>query len=321
MISIKEAQKLILENVLPAHTEVIEIKSSLGRVFAGDIFSDREYPPFNRSAVDGYAIQAVDFLHKNIRRFKVVGEIMAGSSYSPTFNSGECLKIMTGAAVPECADAVIKVEDCNEEKNAIEVKIDSLKTFFNIARQGEDSKANEKIINKGTLIGALHLSLLAAVGRSDVKVFKPLTVAVISTGDELVKPGEHTEVYQIRDSNSYALQGFFEDWKIPLSSRTIAKDNPEALREAFENASSCDIIIFTGGVSMGDADFVPKVLKSAGVQEIFHQVKIRPGKPLWFGRRNNTVVFGLPGNPLSVIVGSKIFIEPYIRHAMGMGAG
>ncbi|MBC7391310.1 MAG: molybdopterin molybdotransferase MoeA, partial [Opitutaceae bacterium] len=238
--------------------------------------------------------------------------------FDKEINSGECLKIMTGSATPIGLDCIIQIEHSIEKDN--QVKFSSQpRSWLNIAREGEDCKKDDVILKKGTKIGPTEIGTLAVLGRKFVKVKALPKVAILSTGDELVPVGEDVSPFQIRDSNAYALQAFFQSNGIQLTRREIVSDNPEALKKVLTEVYNYDIVVLSGGVSMGVADYVPSTLLSIGVEKVFHKIKLKPGKPLWFGKnQNGGVFFGLPGNPLSCQVCFKLFIEPYLRKSFGL---
>lgn len=316
-ITIEEAQALVLAQVGVATTETIGLENAFQRTLAKSVNADRDYPPFNRAAMDGIAIDSTDFLERNISQYEVIEEILAGGESTKKLASGQCYRIMTGAAVPDSANVVIKIEDCTLTKNSVSVNKDlKIRPFLNIAQQGEDAKAHQGILEVGTELNATCMAALASVGASSVSVFKKPMVAIISTGEEVVEVSKIVTPFQIRNSNAYALQGFLAAIGIERVKRYLVGDNIILLKQIITEALSADIVIITGGVSMGAADFVPQILHSLGVEPIFHKVKIKPGKPLWFGRSEGSVVFALPGNPMSVQATFKLLVEPYIASFM-----
>jgi molybdopterin molybdotransferase len=312
MITVKEAQSLIQQQAKNFGKEELSLSESQGRVLAEDIEADRDYPPFHRAAMDGYALRSEDFA-AGLREFFVIEEIYAGAIATKKIGKGECYKIMTGASTPVEADSIIRVEDTDQQNNKVTFNTDQLKKGQNIAKKGEDRKEGELVLQKNTLLRAPEIASLAVLGKTKIAVHKLPKVTIISTGDEVIAAGEPVLEHQIRDSNSYAVEGFLKNYNIPLSGRKLVKDNKEALEKAVNEFLDSDILILSGGVSMGDADYVPEVLKTAGVEKIFHKVALKPGKPLWFGKSKKGVVFALPGNPMSVQVAFKLFIEPFLR--------
>jgi molybdopterin molybdotransferase len=318
MYSINEAQKMIANCVRNFGTEIISIDDAYNRILAEDIIADRDYPPFNRATMDGYAVNSADFIDKKTK-LKLIGTLYAGSVSEQIVAEGTCLKIMTGAPVPEGADAVVRVEDTIQNESIIVFKAHSVSPFQNIAKQGQDSIFRDLILEKNTMLNALSISVLAVTGKSTVKVYKIPEVAVVSTGNEIVSVQDVILPFQIRDSNVYSLKNFLKQYHITTVKSKLIKDDKAALIIELNEFLNEDILIITGGVSKGEADYIPEVLKSLGVEEIFHRVKIKPGNPLWFGKLpNGGVVFGLPGNPVSVQVAYKVFIEPYLRNCLNL---
>jgi molybdopterin molybdotransferase len=316
MIPVAQALDKILSFARPFTAEEISLDIAAGRVLAEDIFTDRDYPPFNRSAMDGIALRAEE-LNKQ-KEFLIEHEIFAGKEFKGKISNGACVKIMTGAPVPPDADAVVRIEDCEVNGKKVKINLSEVLPWANISRQGEDCRKGTMALKKGTLCNAPVTGLLSALGKHKIFVYKLPSVAVYSTGDEIKKADEEVLPFQIRDSNSYALRNFFLSYEIKIREPLILKDDKEELKKGIRNALASDIIILTGGVSMGDADYVPSILKELGIEEIFYKVSVKPGKPLWFGAIQNKVIFALPGNPMSCQVAFKVFIEPFLRKCMSM---
>jgi molybdopterin molybdotransferase len=320
MKTIDEALALIMEQAARLESEVVDIQDAYNRVLAEDITADRDYPPFNRATMDGFALNISDWNDRNIRQFKLIEELHAGSVPKHKIGKGDCLKIMTGAAVPHEADAIIKVELSKQQGEIISFDENGkLKKWWNIALQGEDKKAGEILAKKGQVCNAAIISILAVTGKTRTKVARLPKVSIISTGTEVLPPDSPILPHQIRDSNSYALQSLLKKYNINLQHKLLVPDDKAQLMDAVKKGLESDVLILSGGVSMGDADFVPEVLHLNQVTNIFHKIQIKPGKPLWFGKKENgPVVFGLPGNPMSCQVGFKVFVEPYLRAIMGL---
>lgn len=315
LIPVSEAQAIILSETASWGSEIIPLERALNRVLTENISADRDYPPFNRSAVDGYAFSSADFKNGSTN-LKVGGCIYAGAK-EQKLPPGKAVKIMTGAPVPAGADVVLKVEDSEEESSFVNFKLDLIKKWQNIALKGEDLSKNEAIMNAGTELGPAQIATLAATGHAEIKVAKLPAVRIISTGNELVKIRQKVLSHQIRDSNYYSLLSFLQKYGIHTPAYSLIPDKESLLANAIASATE-DILILSGGVSMGDADFVPDALEKAGFKKVFHKVAIKPGKPLWFGKKGNQIAFALPGNPVSVQVAWKLFIEPFIRSACKM---
>jgi molybdopterin molybdotransferase len=318
MLSYTEAQHIIKSFARSFGTEKVSLDDALGRVLVEEIIADRDYPPFNRAAMDGYAIRAEDF-ENGIRKFKVVETIYAGVRSDKAISNGECYKIMTGAAVPVSANAVIRREDAEEKDQLVSFSVSQLKQFQNIARRGEDLQKGVIVLDKPERCNSSVIGLLASVGKHEVLVKALPTVAVITTGNEVVDVQQPVNDVQIRNSNFYVLKALLKSWGIQPSFSHHVLDNVDDVRSAVQKALQYDIIILNGGVSAGDADYVPSVLKGLGVEELFHKVAIRPGKPFWCGGKQNTMVFALPGNPISCLVTFTIFIRHYLESCFGIG--
>jgi len=310
--SLKDAIELISKQAMSFGTEMVDLENCYGRILAEAIYADRNYPPFNRSAVDGFAIKSNDL--KTYKEFEIIEEVHAGSVSAIPLFIGQAIKIMTGAPVPESADAVIKVEESTMNKNKVSFSINEIKSGANIAKEGEDKRKHELAIKANTICSPSVVGVLASLGIHQVGVHKNPIVSIISTGNEIRSPKDSVLSHQIRDSNSYTLAAFFDQYHIKISNHHLVGDNKKEIRDAITKVIHSDILILSGGVSMGDADFVPEILSELGVEKIFHKVAIKPGKPIWFGRtEEGKIVFALPGNPFSCQVAFKIFIEPYLR--------
>jgi molybdopterin molybdotransferase len=317
MLSFIEAQNIIKSYSRSFGTETVSIDDALGRVIAEDIFADRDYPPFNRSAMDGYAIRAED-LQNGVNSFYIVDTIYAGGGTNKILAPRECYKIMTGAAVPLSANAVIRKEDAEQDEDYVSFLVGDIKAFQNIARRGEDIKEGDLVLNRSGKCNAAVIGLLASVGKHNLLVESLPTVAVVTTGNEVIELGKEVSEVQIRNSNLFVLKALLKSWNIKPSYQDHAPDDPEKILSVLEKALQFDIVIINGGVSAGDADYIPSVLKQLGVEQLFHKVAIRPGKPFWCGRKGKTMVFALPGNPLSCLVTFTLFIRHYLENCFGL---
>ncbi|MGQ9619694.1 MAG: molybdopterin molybdotransferase MoeA [Bacteroidales bacterium] len=313
MISFSEAFDIVMGSFFNCGTEQVSFAESLNRVLAEDIRADRDLPPFNRAAVDGYACRKEDLNSE----LTVKGIIRAGES--PSFNLGikECCKIMTGAIVPESADFVFMTEDtCEVASDRVRFKGTIPKN--NIAFKGEDIKTGQIILKSGKIIKPQDIAVLASVGHVTLKVSCNPLVGVISTGDELVEPDEKPEPAEIRNSNAWQILAQIERSGGKGRYYGIAPDNEEVTFEMISEAiKENDILILTGGVSMGDYDFVQEVLKKAGVEILFDKIRVQPGKPTTFGKHSNGVVFALPGNPVSSFIQFEVLVKPFMYRITG----
>jgi molybdopterin molybdotransferase len=317
MINIQSAIALILGEAKDFGSEEISMEDSYGRILSEDVTADRDYPPFNRSAMDGFALKHSDL--SSCTEFKIIEEVHAGNLAEKKISKGTCIKIMTGAPVPEEADLVIKVEDAVIQSDQVSFINTDLPAWSNISKKGEDAVREKILLRRGQTCTPNAISVLAVLGKAKVNVFRIPNISIISTGNELMPPGSPVLPHQIRDSNSFALKGFLMNYRITVNKYLLVRDDKESIKRSLQSVIGSDIIILSGGVSMGDADFVPEALSECNVTNIFHKVAIKPGKPLWFGRTpDKGVVFGLPGNPMSCQVGFKVFIEPYLRKCFSM---
>lgn len=318
MLTYKQAQQLIESQAKSFGQETLALDEAFERVLAEPIFADRDYPPFNRATMDGYAINFKDW-KSGTKNYTVKEVVFAGQHYGQEIGLGECYKIMTGAAVPPNANVVIQREKAVEENGRVSFEIESVKPFQNIAQKGEDIKAETCIISENCMITPSVIALLASVGKAEVEVEKLPKVALFTTGDEVVEPGQPVSDVQIRNSNQYLLKSLLKEWQIKPTIYKHISDDKETLKQEIGTALSSDIIILCGGVSAGDADYVPEILESLGVKKLFHKVKIKPGKPIWCGQLPfGGLVFALPGNPFSCHVTFKLFIEHYLKACFGL---
>lgn len=315
MHSVDEALKLVLENT--PRQSVVELAlgpALLGLVLAEEVASDMDVPPFDKSLMDGYALRSVD--SGSGRRLTVVEEIMAGMVPQLAVGEGQSSRIMTGAPLPLGADAVIQQEKVTVHGQSIELQ-DVVPVGRNILAAGAEMKQGEVVLKPGHCIRPQELGLLATLGRTTAQVYRPPSVAILSTGDEVVEAGQTLAAGQIRNSNSPMLAGQVTRTQAIPKYLGIAKDERESLVRLISEGLKAEVLILSGGVSVGDKDLVPVVLQELGVQAIFHKVAMKPGKPLFFGKRDRTLVFGLPGNPVSGMVGFELFVRPALKKLLG----
>ena len=313
MITYEKAFEIVMNSVFETGSETIPFSQSSGRILAEDICSDMEMPPFNRSAVDGYACHRSDLSHD----LEIMEVIKAGKEPKMKVGDNQCSKIMTGAIVPDGCDVVIMVEDVEILKSG-EIKFTGKDPKRNISFKGEDSKIGDQVLHSGKLIKPHDIAVMASVGHTNVVVRKKPMAAIISTGDELVEPTVVPGISQIRNSNAYQLIAQIERSGGSANYYGIAPDIEEATFNIIQRAiNENDIVILTGGVSMGDFDFVPAVLKKAAVKILFDQVNVQPGKPTTFGVHPKAIVFGLPGNPVSSFIQFETLVRPFINLMMG----
>ncbi len=318
MISYLEAQKILISHAHSFGSGTISLDRADGRVLTGPIRADRDYPPFNRATMDGYALRLAELL-QGIREFKVVETIFAGSAATRQLSAGDCYRIMTGAPVPVDADMVVRREDTMEEGSMMRVLNEPGKPFLNIARRGEDICEGDIVIDSPCICEPAIIGLLASLGQKELTVARRPRVALVTTGDEVVPMEMQPGPTQIRNSNRWLLQSLLKKWQIEPWFYEHAPDDKVSLKAILGEALKADIIILCGGVSAGDADYVPEMLEASGVTRLFHKLAIKPGKPVWCGISDgNTMVFALPGNPFSCLVGFILLIQPYLQACFGL---
>jgi molybdopterin molybdotransferase len=316
MIDFNKAFEISQSHALQPKKSVVSFLNSRGYILAENVYSDISMPPFNKSAMDGYACRFEDLQND----LEVLEIIPAGASPKYKIGKNQCSKIMTGGMVPEGADTVIMVENV-EKVDANHIHLNQTQTSRNICYFGEDVKKGDKVLSMGDYLTSRHIPVLASVGKTEVAVFEKPKVGILVTGDELKEPGEPLELAEIRNSNAYTLISLLEEMQIEPNYYGILKDRVEVAQNVFQNAlNECDILILTGAVSMGDFDFVPQMLKNNEFQIHFHGINVKPGKRLIFGTKKNKVVFGLPGNPVSTFAQFLFLVKPFILKSSGGNA-
>ncbi len=313
MVKFEEALNIVLEAARPLSSEPVGINKSLGRVLLKDIVADHDMPPFNKSAMDGYACRKEDLESQ----LEVIEIIAAGKTPEKEVGKNQCSKIMTGAVVPNGADCVIMVEH-TQINDLGKVEFIKETTNTNICFKGEDIKAGQVVLEKNTRIGPQHIAVLATVGCVNPEVSRKPKIGIIATGDELVEPAKSPGASSIRNSNSYQL---FSQVLAANSQPTyygIAKDTDEDIDEKLKLAiSENDVVLLSGGVSMGDYDLVPGIIKKNGIDVKFDSIAMKPGKPTHFGLSDEVYCFGLPGNPVSTYIQFEILVKPFLYKLMG----
>lgn len=311
------AQQHILDSIPVIHeVEMVALRDALHRVVAQDIRSNIDVPSHTNSAMDGYAIRGSDIPQESNKVLNLIGTAWAGRPFQQAVNKNQCVRIMTGAAMPAGTDTVVMQEhvDVNEHLITIDCK---QKVNQNVRQAGEDIASGELVFTTGKFLQAADIGLIASLGIGEVMVTRKIRVAFFSTGDELVSIGTPLEVGQIYDSNRYTLWSMLTRLGVDIEDLGVIRDTPEAVEQAFiDAAKQADIVITSGGVSVGDADFVKSTLEKLG-QVNFWKVAMKPGRPLAFGQINQSYFFGLPGNPVSVMVTFYIFVQAAIEKMMG----
>ena len=319
MISVQEAKNIILNKTQDFGTEEIPFIQSVGRILKEDIVADRDFPPFNRVAMDGIAIN-FSYFKKGQRNFNIEGIQPAGSEQLTMQKSKNCIEVMTGAVLPNNCDTVIRYEDVIINNGVATISVDAIKDKQNIHTKGSDKKAQEVLITKNTIISSAEIGVLATVGKSRVKVAKQPKVIIISTGDELVEVDKKPLAYQIRRSNVYTLVSLLNELNIPSETAHIT-DNKAILKEKINKyLQQYDVLLFSGAVSKGKFDFLPEILSELNVEKLFHKVAQRPGKPFWMGQTDNCKVFAFPGNPVSTFVNCLVYFYPWFKKSIGISS-
>jgi len=317
MISYEQALGSVLEHTLDYGSETIPLENSPGRVLVEPIVADRDFPPFDRSIRDGIAIN-FDGYNGQRAPLPIEGIAQAGMPRMALVDKGSCLEVMTGAILPENTDTVVMYEHTSTDKKSFTIDRNVVK-FQNVHYRGSDTKKGELILKEGRKIGPAELGVLASVGKAMVKVKKLPKVAVVSTGNELVDVGQAPLPHQIRKSNSHTLRALLHGEQIQGDLLHL-DDDPIAIREALDTwISTHDVLILSGGVSMGKFDFLPEIFEQLGVTRIFHKVAQRPGKPFWFGNHQDRdcLIFSFPGNPVSTFVCHWMYFVPWLNKILG----
>jgi molybdopterin molybdotransferase len=332
MISVNEALKIVKENAFTPSISEVPLLESLGLILAENIIADRDFPPFNRVAMDGIATT-----HSDVINFKIEATQYAGEPQKTLQNPQNCIEVMTGAVLPVGCDTIIRYEDIEIQENEgvkyakITIPFAEIKTGQNVHPKGSDRKAGDVLLKKGLKISPPEIAVMASVGKGKVLVENPPRIAVISTGDELVEVTANPEPYQIRMSNSYMLAGALAQVGIKANLFHLADDKEMLFSKLQDILLNHDILLLSGGVSAGKKDFLPEILTNLGVKKLFHKVAQKPGKPFWFGKsEEGKTVFALPGNPVStflcfckyfltqkeeqVILDKSVFFKPNITY-------
>ena len=318
MLSVDEATKRVEQWAQCISPGKVAFHRALGLQLAEPVLSTIDSPPFDKSMLDGYAVA----IHDDSPSRQILEEVLAGDVPHHAVVPGTTIRVMTGAPTPDGADAVIKHEDTELiDESTVQLPAKPPKMSAGIMRRGESFRKGDELLPAGKLLTAIDLALLAEIGQRTVLAVPRPRVAVAATGNELVQCGEEVGPGQITNSNGPMLLAQLHSWGAEPINLGIVRDDPEQLRESFQQGLEDDVLLITGGVSAGVMDLVPGVLQDLGVEQVFHKVKMKPGKPVWFGVReqeeHRTLVFGLPGNPVSALVGMLLFVKP----ALGALAG
>lgn len=313
MIDTTTALELVLlHGSTGSKTKEIELKDALDHVLAEDLISNIDMPPFRQSAMDGYALHS-----NNSNRYTLVGEVQAGTSANPNLKAGEAVRIFTGAPVPDAANVVVMQEKVEIVGDSILVA-DSLLPNMNIRPKGEQITVGAVALDKGTTIKGVHIGFLASLGVTIITVIEKPSIAIVVTGNELVNPGRALSYGEIYESNGAMLTAVLKELGYNRTTVIAVKDDFDKTKETLqETIGNHDVVIATGGVSVGDYDFVGKALQAIGVQQVFYSVRQKPGKPLFFGKKEQTAIFGLPGNPAAALSCFYVYVYPLLKKYEG----
>ena len=321
MIPMEEAIRIVLAHTPSIDLVSVDLMDALGRTLAEDIQSDLNMPPFHKAAMDGYAVVGADIQTASREHpavLDVVEEIPAGKVPTVPVSSGKAARIMTGAPVPEGADTVVMVEETVTEGDRVKV-LEVTEVGRHIAWLGEDVQEGDVVLKAGTLVRPPEIGILAAMGTVRGPVYRQPVVGVVSTGSEIVEPGQVPRAGQIRNSNAYSMMAQVQEIGARACYMGIADDNEAELNRVIsQGLDTCDIVLLSGGVSAGVYDLVQVAMRECGVEVLFDRIQMKPGKPLTFGVRGTKLIFGLPGNPVSTVVGLELMVRPALRKMQQM---
>ena len=312
MISVTEAKKIISENVSPFQPVTLKLQESSGLILAEDVYATTDIPAFPQSSMDGYAFSFAGW--KQHKRLKISGEVAAGNNEMFKLTPGNAVRIFTGAAVPAGADTVIMQEKTQVENGELRIEDEMLRQGNSVRSKGSEIKAGELALEKESTLFPAAIGFLAGIGITEVKVYANPSISIIITGNELQQPGTPLQHGQVYESNSFALNAVLKQRSIQNIQILYATDKPEIVTATLKKAlEQSDVVLLTGGISVGDYDFVLQAATECGVEKLFHKIKQRPGKPLYFGKKQNKLVFGLPGNPSSVLTCFYQYVFPALE--------
>lgn len=320
MIEVNEAVRIIENALLELPKVKIPLEKALGRVLKQEIVADTDLPPFDRVMMDGIALKYED-VEKGVKAFQIQGVQGAGAPQMTLESNGNCLEVMTGAMIPLGADTVVPYEDIliDTEAQVATIQIDVIIEGKNIHRKGTDKKIGDVLVSEGVLIGAPEIAVAASVGLSEIIVTKNPSVAIVSTGNELVDVHETPLPHQIRRSNVYSIAAELQQFGIKSDLYHFSDEKDKLNIELKKVLEVHDLVILSGGVSKGKFDFIPDVLEDLGVEKMFHRIKQKPGKPFWFGvKKNQNVVFAFPGNPVSTFLCYHKYLVPWLNSSLGL---
>jgi molybdopterin molybdotransferase len=320
MVLVEEAERVILAHSKVYGSESLPLDDSPGRVLAEDILADRDLPPFDRVTMDGIAIRYEAF-RRGIRQFRIKATQAAGEPPVDIIADDQCIEIMTGAVLPSSTDTVVPYEEIDMADDSATITTDNIHAHQNVHHQGKDKKQHEVLVRADTLITPAVITVASAVGSASLSVRKNPRTIIISTGDELVDIGDMPATFQVRRSNNYALRAALKQYGVS-SDMLHLPDAPDIIQTRLQQCvQDYDVILLSGGVSMGKFDFVPEALEKLQVKKLFHKVRQRPGKPFWFGEyTNGALVFAFPGNPVSAFLCFHRYFVPWLKASLGISS-
>lgn len=320
-LDIERARSLVLERSRPLASELVPLHAAHGRTLAAEACAAEPVPSFDNSAMDGFAVRAADTqgaAPSSPVVLRIVGESRAGTPAAVRVDSGEAVRISTGAMLPEAADAVVRVEDTRTSDSRVEVLL-AAAPGRDVRRAGEDVERGARVLRRGTVLGPAELGVLASLGCASVACTRLPRVAVLTTGDELLEPDEPYRHGGVRNTNAFTIPSLVERCGAEVVERKTIDDEPTSTRKAIAAALGNDVLVVCGGVSVGEHDHVRPALAKLGVEQVFWRIALRPGGPTWFGvKRDGCLVFGLPGNPVSAMVTFLLLVRPALRALSGM---
>jgi len=318
MITVEEAEKLILGQVTEYGAEIVPFEQALGRVLAEDIKADRDLPPFNRVTMDGIAIN-YEAIENGISTFRIRATQAAGDEPVDIEDDAECVEIMTGAMLPVSTDTVIRYEDLELRAGLATLVTNAIRKGQNIHYKGKDKKQDDLVAGIGDVVTPAIISLLASVGEAELRVKKLPRVVILSSGDELVEVDQAPGPFQIRRSNNYTVKAVLKQHGLDADMLHLPDDEQVIIRQLKNCLEDYDAILLSGGISMGKFDHIPRALAALKIEQIFHKVQQRPGKPFWFGKhQNGQLVFAFPGNPVATFMCLHRYFLPWLHASLGL---
>lgn len=320
MTTVEEAIAHIRANTIQPDIITVPLIDAPGKILCEPLTADRDFPPFDRVTMDGIAIAFEDFANGQ-REFPIVGVGAAGVPQQTLSQGSSCMEIMTGAPLPKGTDTIIRYEDVKIEQQRAILQVETITKGQNIHRRGEDRRQGEVIVPAGRRISGAEIGVAATIGKSELQVYKPFSALILSSGDELVDVSQTPLPHQIRRSNSYSIQALLQGWGVEVDLAHVVDDQAVTEQILAERLPKYDVLLLSGGVSKGKFDYIPAALEALGVQKFFHRVAQRPGKPFWFGRvPGGTIVFALPGNPVSSFVCTTVYFQDWLMASWGIAS-